>query len=246
MKYQDKEKILNHLSELTKSMIVIFMFSKLFKRKKANKRKDGIIKTTMKTLFSIMLNDLVINKIKAKVNPHASATNYSWILDSKARNNVIDLTKNIKSLDRDSRVLDLGCGYGRFSIEISKNLGFYGKVFSLDISYDALNRLKNKIEEKNIKNIELHRADIEKLPFPDNYFDAAFLNLTLGQIPNKLKAVSEIYRVLKKDGHLYVSDMFVESHYCSQSTVLSYTTSVGFKPVSEKGNLFTYVIALKK
>jgi len=246
VKRQDKEKLLNHVSELTKAIIIIFMFSRLFKRKKGIKAKDGIVKTTTKALFSIMLNDLVINKIKAKINPHPSPTDFSWLLENKARNNVIDLTKYVKALDKDNKVLDLGCGYGHFSVEVSKHLGYYGKVFSVDISHDALNKLKTKIQEKNIKNIELHRADIEKLPFSDNYFDVAFLNLTLGQIPNKLKAISEIYRVLKKDGYLYVSDMFVDTHYCSPSSVLSYTTSVGFKAVTEKGNFLNYVIALKK
>lgn len=44
------------------------------------------------------------------------------------------------------------------------------------------------------------KADICNLPFQDNEFDVILCNHVLEHIPNDIKAMQELYRVLKKDG----------------------------------------------
>ena len=46
------------------------------------------------------------------------------------------------------------------------------------------------------------KADICNLPFPDNHYDLILCNHVLEHIPNDLKAMAELYRVLKNDGIL--------------------------------------------
>lgn len=44
------------------------------------------------------------------------------------------------------------------------------------------------------------RIDIQQMPFSDNYFEAIICNHVLEHIPDDIKAMQELYRVLKQDG----------------------------------------------
>ena len=44
------------------------------------------------------------------------------------------------------------------------------------------------------------KADIQNLPFPDNWFDVVFCNHVLEHIPEDLTAMSELHRVMKPGG----------------------------------------------
>ncbi len=92
------------------------------------------------------------------------------------------------------RILDIGCGTGLSS----KLLEQFGTVFSVDPSLDALRFCR----ENGLKNVFEGVAD--KLPFPDNYFDAAIALDVLEHIEDAGKAVAEIRRVLKPGG-IFVS-----------------------------------------
>ncbi len=44
------------------------------------------------------------------------------------------------------------------------------------------------------------KLDIQNMPFPDNKFDMVMCNHVLEHVPDDRKAISEIFRVLKKGG----------------------------------------------
>jgi len=48
------------------------------------------------------------------------------------------------------------------------------------------------------------------MPLADNQFDVIVSNCVLNLVPNKQKAFSEIYRVLKPEGHFCVSDVVIK------------------------------------
>ena len=54
------------------------------------------------------------------------------------------------------------------------------------------------------------QGDIEEMPFTDNQFDVIVSNCVLNLVPDKQKAFSEIYRVLKPEGHFCVSDVVIK------------------------------------
>lgn len=89
--------------------------------------------------------------------------------------------------------LDLGCGIGQFSKWF---MGRGYEVVSSDISKIALEKVKEF--NSNIVNIDMR----EKLPFEDNNFDVVFANLSIHYFSDSdtKKLISEIRRILKKDG----------------------------------------------
>ena len=112
-----------------------------------------------------------------------------------------------KYLHKGMKVLDAGCGAGRYSIEFAKR---GCKVTLLDISDEQLKIAKEKINEAKVnENIEgILQGDIRDLSlFKDEQFDmvvcyGAPLSYVL---ENREKAILEFNRVLSKSGMLFVS-----------------------------------------
>ena len=99
------------------------------------------------------------------------------------------------------KILDLGVGLGRHSIFFAQK-GF--DVSGIDISEYAVNRLK-VISDKNNLNIDVRQANMLKLPFDDNNFDAVFSYNVIYHTDTKGfdTVLSEIKRVLRSGGEFY-------------------------------------------
>lgn len=61
-------------------------------------------------------------------------------------------------------VLDIGCGPGFFSVEIARMVGESGRVIAADLQEGMLEKVKNKIQGKDIEQrIELHKCGVNKI-----------------------------------------------------------------------------------
>ena len=117
-----------------------------------------------------------------------------------ARGHVKDLAKQMKR-DKRKRVLDLGCGFGRHLLYLAKE-GF--DVVGMDISQEAVNMAKNKLEAEGI-DAEVLQGDMRELPFNDDEFDAVLAITVIGHATKSgvETTVNEIHSVLKEDGLFY-------------------------------------------
>ena len=99
------------------------------------------------------------------------------------------------SFQKESRVLELGCGIGRNAMFIKNhynNIEYHG--------VDILN--KEKVDEYiDYKNCNLEN---NKLPYKDNYFDKIIFTHVIEHLKDPLSLGSEINRVLKSGGKIYV------------------------------------------
>ena len=110
------------------------------------------------------------------------------------------------SVNRDDRVLDVGCGAGVDTIFAAKMTGTGGTVAGIDAVTEMLRRAGKNLAESNVTNVYLARASAEELPFRQEVFDVAVSNGALNLVPDKDKALSELFRVLKPAGRLMVAD----------------------------------------
>ncbi len=111
------------------------------------------------------------------------------------------IINNLK-LKNGERILDVGCGDG-FYLYLLSNLNQNLILFGVDKDKKALNSAKRNLDTEKIKliNVDL----MEKLPFSDNFFDRIIMSEVMEHLPDDLKCMRDIKRVLKKDGKIYIS-----------------------------------------
>ena len=104
-------------------------------------------------------------------------------------------------------VLDLGSGAGFDSFLALKKVGDSGKVIGVDMTKEMIYKARNLADKYGFKNVEFKLGDIEKLPVENECIDVIISNCVINLAPDKLKVFKEAYRVLKKTGKMYVSDI---------------------------------------
>lgn len=104
-------------------------------------------------------------------------------------------------------VLDLGSGAGFDCFLASRRTGETGKVIGVDMTEEMIDRARTTAAKHNYKNVEFRLGEIEDLPIEDNSVDIIISNCVINLSPDKKKVFEEAYRVLKKNGKMYVSDI---------------------------------------
>jgi ubiquinone/menaquinone biosynthesis C-methylase UbiE len=104
-------------------------------------------------------------------------------------------------------VLDLGSGAGLDCFLASEKVGESGKVIGVDMTEEMIEMARENAKNQGYENVEFRLGDIEKLPIADNSVDVVISNCVVNLAPNKSKVFSEVYRVLKKNGRMFLSDI---------------------------------------
>jgi SAM-dependent methyltransferase len=101
-------------------------------------------------------------------------------------------------------ILELGCGPGTLWVNNSGQISPGWDITLTDFSEGMLEAART-----NLQNIQHHfryrNVDAQDIPFEDNAFDVVIANHMLYHVPDRLKALSEIRRVLRPGGPLYAT-----------------------------------------
>ena len=104
------------------------------------------------------------------------------------------------SLKGNERVLDVGCGDGRLSAEIAKNLP-EGSILGIDISETMVNFAKAHYPPEQFPNLAFMQVDAGELPF-DSEYDIIFSNAALHWIKDPEPVLKGFWRSLRPGGAL--------------------------------------------
>ena len=102
------------------------------------------------------------------------------------------------------RLLDCGCGPGSISIGLAEAVA-PGQVVGVDIEPNQYRSAWSQAIESRGTNLRFAIADVYRLPFAANAFDAAFLHNVLSHLRRPLEVLKGIYRLLSPGGVIGIS-----------------------------------------
>ena len=143
-------------------------------------------------------------------------------------------------------VADIGCGPGRLTLPLAQKGGKEGSVTALDIQPGMLQRTKAKATAAGLANIRYVEAGAGDGMLPENSYDRIVLVTVLGEIPNRRRALEEIFSALKPGGFLSVTEIIFDPHFQSCKTVRALAANCGFREKRFFGKRIAYTLHLEK
>jgi demethylmenaquinone methyltransferase/2-methoxy-6-polyprenyl-1,4-benzoquinol methylase len=108
---------------------------------------------------------------------------------------------------RTHRFLDVATGTADLTVEAARTHTFV-KATGLDFVQAMITVGTTKITDKGLSDrVRLLRGDALALPFPDHSFDVAAIAFGIRNIPDKLRALQEMKRVIVPGGQVMVLEM---------------------------------------
>lgn len=190
----------------------------------------------------------IVMRIVRKMYPIPMPWRLARFIDNPLRRRFLSPSKTLKQMGvkEGMRVLELGPGSGFLTAEASRRVGDSGKLYCVDIEPALIVRLRGKTAKAGLENVAMIVGNGECLPFADSSFDLAYLVAVLGEIPDKDRALRELYRVLCPGGVLSISELLPDPDYPLRRTTIAWARKAGFEPFQELGNFFTYVVNFRR
>ena len=141
--------------------------------------------------------DLEIEGAKAKM--YDEMTRQHRIAEMQEQAN--EVARHIQAGDS---VLEIAPGAGYLSIELAK-LGNY-KITGMDISKDLVEIASSNAKEAGV-DIDFRQGNVSNMPFHENEFNFIVCVLAFKNFKEPIKALAEMYRVLKPNGTALIMDL---------------------------------------
>jgi ubiquinone/menaquinone biosynthesis C-methylase UbiE len=140
-----------------------------------------------------------LKRIEQKIRDEQADTYLSWF--GPYTNQIeFDAVRNALKLQRGDILADLGCGTGRFTMDLAR---LCKRVIAIDYSFESLLRAKERLEMLGIENVDLIQADITLLPLCPNSFDKVVSSQVFTLLPGceaRNAACSQAAGILKPMG----------------------------------------------
>lgn len=120
----------------------------------------------------------------------------------------LETTRELISLchiDRDTHVLDVGCGAGATACYLAKVFGC--SVIGVDLRESMIDLSNERAQGEGVKDkVEFRVADVLDLPFEDAHFDVVLCESVATFVEDKAKVASELARVVKPGGYVGLNE----------------------------------------
>lgn len=108
-----------------------------------------------------------------------------------------------------SIILDAGCGAGALTFEIAE-IQKGVKIFGVNVARNQLVSANKYRIENSIQQVAFLESDYHYLPFPDETFDIVIFCESYIHSYDKKALAREVYRIIKPNGNIVLSDTFIE------------------------------------
>jgi phosphatidylethanolamine/phosphatidyl-N-methylethanolamine N-methyltransferase len=126
------------------------------------------------------------------------------------------------------RVLEVGVGTGI-------NASLYPKgcsVTGIDLSSSMLEKARDRIARKDVRNVRLLQMDAANLKFADDTFDIVYAPYVISVVPDPVSVAREMRRVCRPGGRIVILNHFRSSNRMGawlERLISPFTVHIGFK-----------------
>lgn len=151
-----------------------------------------------------------IRRLFDKIAPEYDRLNHilSLNIDKGWRKKAV---REVADADAPLKVLDVACGTGDFTIEIARKLVPGSSIVGVDLSEGMMEVGREKIKAAGVA-AEMVQGDCEALSFEDGSFDRVAVGFGVRNFEHLDLGLSEMYRVLAKNGKLVVLELSIPSN----------------------------------
>lgn len=108
-----------------------------------------------------------------------------------------------------STVVDVGCGAGTDLLLAASAAGPRGRAIGVDMTASMLRKAEAAAAEAGLTHVELRQGDALELPVASGSVDVVLSNGVLNLAPDKRRAFSEVFRILRPGGRFLYADIVV-------------------------------------
>jgi len=187
---------------------------------------------------------LLLQLFKGRGEP--CPTSWSWIVDNPLRRWDVRHALERAGLRAGETVLELGPGPGAFTVDAAQRVGPEGRLIAVDIQPGMIAQVNARVKAAGVTNVETHVASAFELPLADASVDRAYLITVLPEIPDPVRALREVHRVLKPGGVVSMTEEFLDPDYPRRATTGAWAAAAGFEPDARFGSWWSYTLNFRK
>jgi len=113
----------------------------------------------------------------------------------------------VQPLEPGATVLDMGCGAGTDLLLAAMRVGPTGRAIGVDMTEPMVAQASAGAQMIGLSNVEVKLGDATALPVPDESVDVLISNGVFNLVPDKERALGEIFRVVRRGGRLQLADI---------------------------------------
>jgi cyclopropane fatty-acyl-phospholipid synthase-like methyltransferase len=126
-------------------------------------------------------------------------------IGAASRRTVVNMAQRLSPLGPDSKVIDLGAGFGGTARYLASNFACHVTCLNVSETQNALNREMN--DELGLSDkIDVIHGSFEEVPQPDAFYDVAWSQDAILHSANRETVLDEVQRLLKPEGEFIFTD----------------------------------------
>ncbi|MGH9309140.1 MAG: class I SAM-dependent methyltransferase [Vicinamibacterales bacterium] len=104
------------------------------------------------------------------------------------------------------QIADVGAGEGFYSLRIARAVGPEGRVTAVDVSEKYLEKLRARLQQDNVTNVDVVVGAVDDPRLPENRFDAVLIYNAYHEMTTPEPILRSIFAALKPGGRLVMSE----------------------------------------
>jgi ubiquinone/menaquinone biosynthesis C-methylase UbiE len=131
---------------------------------------------------------------------------YLWALESEKRDRwqQPDRVLETLALPEAAAVADIGAGGGYFTERFARWVGPAGRVYATDVQEPMLARLRERVAERGLANVEVISAEFDDPTLPDACCDLVFFSSVYKEIDGRVDYMRKLRPALREGGRVAI------------------------------------------